>query len=817
MITNEEDKNLKITNNKYTVTAESENYLLKRYRIKKKPFLYSFIGGMWYTKDKFNLEQEISLPYPFKTYYTKKILDKNHDGKLFRSLIYAKMPVFVLQFKDECVLIDFDPVIKINNQEAFPFISLGENDEEYIVSFYLFTNYTVKEKEHPWLGLGKKKAINLKLKKGDTFNFNSKITLTKNWEKPVQEFIKNKLPKKIEIENPELNFNNAKKALLRSYDYQNGAFLQLPWRETPGFTFVNSSYTLLSYEAVRLHYFTNWYEKTKDEKFLFWQKKLRELFLNPSLKTKPKKGKGIVWYNMTNLTKKGLQGFFYLDCGYSGYPGGQATISYHLLRYLEKITDEKLEEVVKKSLKYILSTQNKDGSWPMAIRQDGGLRIRRENLEDFVTYGGTGECARALLLGYKRFKDIRMKDAALKALKFLETEKPLCINGLRDIGLQEPEAFSAVSIVDAYLDAYEETLEKQYLQQAKTYASHILTWFYTYNTKNWELEFNFHPISYSITPRLSPYEAVWIVSTFNRLTKITKNKLWQDVAKVSYSKSTRWITKNGGLSEGIFPTDEGLKPLPMEQTFATVELMKSSSEFFKLQRMKENQENKKDKDVKLKKQTNSTEVAYNGEELLSFDLEKLKIDLPKHKKEIYFSFFKPYSTVSKLKMKIKKHLRGKAGKFILGAGEAKYFLKGVYGPKALTDINLKTLEKVKNKKLEITIKDDCLTCICETDLHRFKTKISATKKGKNIHVFFNPIVIEVLGHDLNCKQILFPLVNDKSLKQSNKELIFKGFKIKGDLPEIIISEKHTAVDQTLSTNWTHGGIYQGAFEIIIEI
>ena len=55
------------------------------------------------------------------------------------------------------------------------------------------------------------------------------------------------------------------------------------------------------------------------------------------------------------------------------------------------------------------------------------------------------------------------------------------------------------------------------------------------------------------------------------------------------------------------------------------------------------------------------------------------------------------------------------------------------------------------------------------------------------------------------------------LKQSNKELIFKGFKIKGDLPEIIISEKHTAVDQTLSTNWTHGGIYQGAFEIIIEI
>jgi hypothetical protein len=254
----------------------------------------------------------------------------------------------------------------------------------------------------------------------------------------------------------------------------------------------------------------------------------------------------------------------------------------------------------------------------------------------------------------------------------------------------------------------------------------------------------------------------------------------------------------------------------MEQTFATVELMKSSSEFFKLQNIGKEPKNRFDKNIELKQQKNTSEIIYNGEELLCFDLENLKIDLPKHKKKIYFSFFKPYSTVSKIKTTMKKHLRGKAGKFILGAGEAKYFLKGVYGPDPTKDIKIQTFEKVKKKKLEITIKDEYLTCICETKLHRFKAKIYATKKGKNIHVFFDPFVIEVLGHDLNCKQVLFPLVNDRILKQNNKELIFKGYKIKGDFPKTLTSNKYTAVDQTLSTNWTHGGIYIGFLEIVIS-
>ena len=112
----------------------------------------------------------------------KKILDKNYNDIICRSVTYTKMPIIVLQFKNECVFIEFEPVIKIKNQEVFPFISLNEDSKFFYISFYLFTNYTIKEKQYPWLGHGKKQTKKLKLEIGDSFNFNLKTTLTKNCE-----------------------------------------------------------------------------------------------------------------------------------------------------------------------------------------------------------------------------------------------------------------------------------------------------------------------------------------------------------------------------------------------------------------------------------------------------------------------------------------------------------------------------------------------------------------------------------------------------------------------------------------------------------
>ncbi|HID26078.1 MAG TPA: hypothetical protein EYP23_06445, partial [Thermoplasmata archaeon] len=156
-----------VKNNVYTIAKTTSVIKLREIRIKGASLKYAFIGGMWYSKENFSLEQKISLPYPFSTYYTVKILDKRYNGVLCRSLLYMKMPVMVLQYENECVRIEFDPVIQVNGQEVFPFISLCKDDERYIITFYLFKEFDVKEKENAWLGVGRKIGISLKIEAGD--------------------------------------------------------------------------------------------------------------------------------------------------------------------------------------------------------------------------------------------------------------------------------------------------------------------------------------------------------------------------------------------------------------------------------------------------------------------------------------------------------------------------------------------------------------------------------------------------------------------------------------------------------------------------
>ncbi|MBS3777807.1 MAG: hypothetical protein KGY50_00775, partial [Candidatus Thermoplasmatota archaeon] len=165
------DSAFTVKNHTYTIRADKETYLLKRIRIQtKEAFTYAFIGGMWYSKNNFSLKNnDISLPYPFTTYYTFKILDKQIDGEPCRSCLYVKMPVFVIQFKDYCYLIKFDPCITLNNQDVFPFIKLRKTENSYEISFYLTKTYTAKVKKHAWLGRGKKTRRIIDLTTGDSF------------------------------------------------------------------------------------------------------------------------------------------------------------------------------------------------------------------------------------------------------------------------------------------------------------------------------------------------------------------------------------------------------------------------------------------------------------------------------------------------------------------------------------------------------------------------------------------------------------------------------------------------------------------------
>ena len=161
-------------------------------------------------------------------------------------------------------------------------------------------------------------------------------------------------------------------------------------------------------------------------------------------------------------------------------------------------------------------------------------------------------------------------------------------------------------------------------------------------------------------------------------------------------------------------------------------------------------------------------------------------------------------------------MRGRYGKFLLSVVEAKYLLKGVFEPKINEDIKIKPFGKYV-KEWDISIDKNCAFGFCQTRLHRIEYSISVTKKGKKLSISFNPFVIKALGHDFPVKHTFLPVIGCKSKKRVGKELVFDGFTVSGDFRDVIFTDDATIIDQTCATNWTHGGIYKGKFDIILQM
>jgi len=469
-----------------------------------------------------------------------------------------------------------------------------------------------------------------------------------------------------------------------------------------------------------------------------------------------------------------------------------------------------------------LSTQRKNGSWPVALRQEGLIKFRPEKLNESETYCGTAECVRALLLGYKRFKKKEFKEAAFKGLEYLETSYPICYNGLRDTGINEAEAFSAISVIEAFLDIYELTKKKKYLDQALTYSYYTLTWFYLFDTDKLKLKFNFHPISESITPRLSPYETCLIISTYMRIYEKTRNYFWKKLSKIIYREVSKVITPNGGLCEGVFPKFfDGFHLLPMEQTFATTELAKASLNFFSKSREKEKTRKINSREIIFKRERDMLIIYHNEKEVLRFDVKNFKINFINNTRiEKYgfsLSFYNPYSFKNRAKLKLKKIFRGKYLKYFFCMSMINYLFKGVYAPQPLKQNKLCLFEKQPKKDYGIVKRNNSVYIFCKTDLHKIECLIKAEIKNKKLHIKFEPLLIRLLEHDLDCRKVLFPLIESKLKSENENYLFFDGFTLKYNSGKVIKEKSFVALDQTLTTNWTHGGIYKNNFELILDV
>ncbi|MDY6778219.1 MAG: hypothetical protein SVU32_06110 [Candidatus Nanohaloarchaea archaeon] len=747
---------------------------------------------MRYSNGAMSLETEAVIEYPYTTYYRRKIMPVEYDGTVYRPLAELRLPLLVLQYRDRCDVFHLDPIIETEDATAYPFIGFNRERERFEV--ILPRTYRRKRKQSEWLGIGATERVQNPVVR----EYEPDHRVVDDWQDAVTSFYDQRLEER-ELSEEKLReiFQDARQALFRGWDEDLGTFLQLPWRDRPGFALDAYSYSLMANEAVRLDYFRQLYERTGEKQFAKWADRLEDLFKDESLYMKDlEHGEGLVWYNTATYDGNSLQGRFYLETGYYGYPGGQATIALHLLRALERSNDPDLEERVRESLEYILSTQQEDGRWPTTLRQEWELPFKRTRVDVRESEGATAECCRALMAAYERFEEEKFLESAFEGLETLADETPICYNGLRDIGTNETEAFSAFAVIHAFLDAYEIQGEERYLDQAETYAAYLSTWNYWYTDDRIDLRGINHPIAETITMRASPFETVLAARAFRRLAEATGAGLWERLYRLALDRGMDLVNRSGGLSEGrFFSYEEGFLPLETEQTFATAELLYTVS----------NELSFDDKRSAADEQGDDASIEQRDGAIVLPELETVFDpasmtfrQLFGQESEARLEFAGPHTWRSRTGSRITGLLRGHD--LLLGLSDLSYLWEGIRPEESR--YTYRGVESFTNQpRIDV---GETASFTVDTGVYTIEGEISGSEAEKRLEIALS-IVTE--RHDLRCDGVRFSM---PGFTQESDQLR------RGD----VVARMEQAIpvskgfDLSLSTNWTHGGIFEG--EIVLE-
>lgn len=559
------------------------------------PLNYAFVGGMRYARSNdFDIVNRIfDFPYPFSTYYKSKIPPTVIDGNHYRSAMYCKMPLMVFDSSNSYFGVVFSPVEKSSlGQDLVHSIRFEGNkvsETGNSVAALAYCSQELMLKRNIWLGRHPKpKPLPIVLDAGEEIKSTATILYGRGiWTDAVDKFFQMK-----PFEDTDLDIETCRRvaaktqnAFWRAWNDRLNTFLQLPYKNHPSFLFDDLLFGLTSFEAERMVGFYRYYLKSGCKPFLRWSRRLRKLLLSENLSEI--KNNCRIWHNSIAYNGVAAEGYSYLKSGYAGYPGGQATIALKFLelfsmrRDWENLEDRRALNAGLDALDWILKTQKENGAWRLGIKIFREYPARRMDFESKESVGGSAECIRAFLMAYRITDEKIYLSAALKGLGWLNPRAFACLgyNYLRDAGVDEEEGISAIIAAHANLDAYETLRARRFLDYGLAWAKYLLTWHFWWESDNLKIRGGFDPLSFSITPRVAPYETVMVLPVYARLYRLTGDPFWNKVFKYVYCKALEFRERDGGLSETyFFNYIRGLEEIPVQQTFAANELLLSSME-----------------------------------------------------------------------------------------------------------------------------------------------------------------------------------------------------------------------------------------------
>ncbi len=749
---------------------------------------YIILGGLKYLEkgERRSALPEARISFPFDRYYSQRIEPiKTREGP-FVSSIYLKMPVAIMEYDGSYISVSHRPII--TSQKGERLLSFLHLSDRLILS--IFGEYPYLYKETTWMGIPERMRKKGPLKAGDSFEISIEILRGKGgWKEAVRALMEQELADEgVEIRGD----HRIKRAFRRCYNHRMGCFMQLPYKMAPGFLFSGQSYNLMAYEALRLNVFHRAWKLTGDEEYLRWARSLKSLLSEERFWKKLPIGR--VWHNSSVSDGKKLRAFTYLGDTYGAYPGGQAEIAMNLMEYSIESGDGAFEGAIKETLEYILNTQNPDGSWPMARRDT--LIFVRPGITGRRSVGNTTACVRALSMAYRIYRDGRYMESAERGALWMNRGHPLGYNAVLDAGIDEVEGLSAIYAIDANVEMFRATGDIEYLRKAEEWALHALTWVHLWDSPELDIKWTMGPFSTSITPRVSPYETVKLSNSIHALHELTDDPFWKRVSDVLLKRAMDFRERDGGLSEAFSITEHGLREIPVEQCFASTELLRAY-----LRHDMEHSERKVDIEAR-EVDVSGRRVTVDGEEVMGV-LENGMIRLFEWV-HMGFSFYDVYSRKQRRMVKARKILR-KLGKISLIC-EVPKILRGYRHPPA--EKGLSPWENVEKSvdmhmgRMEVEVR-------FETRYHSIKVRSLFGKDRILMH-----IDVRVLEEDLDmARHILIPYFKAKGDFKTRNGRISIGKK--GEEVEIIsldgmgVSAFKGAVgfDATLESNWTHGGVF----------
>ena len=757
---------------------------------------YMFIGGLKYMEKG---EERSAVPYgktgfPYDRYYSQRILHRKERDGIFVSSIYTKMPLVLAEKSGKYLYVHHEPIIfSKNGVRLISFIKLSDE-----LRLSIFGEYDYLFKDTPWLGRGKKRKKRTALKKGDVVEIRVRIREGNgNWISGIKDYLGN-LPD-IKVDGSPLS--RIKKAFRRCYNAGFGCFMQLPYKNSTGFLFSDYSYNLMAFEAMRLNIFHKAWKLTGDDEYKEWVGALRNLLKDPKFSIKTELGR--VWYNSSVSDGKELRPFTYLGDTYGAYPGGQAEIAYNLMEYRMDSGDKGFDALIKETLEYIMNTQNSDGSWPMA-RKDT-IKCPRPKTTKRKSVGNTAACVKALALAYMIYNDERYLKHAKRGAEWLDMKYPKGFNAVLDAGIDEVEALSAIYVIDAFIEMWKDTKDERYAESAERWAYHSLTWLYLWDTKELDIKYMMGPFSATITPRASPYETVMLSNALHRLHEISGDGFWKRMSDILLRRAMDFTERDGGLSEAYSINENGLVGIPVEQCFASTELLRA---YLRLP-IKHDKREKKEVHRYERPEIKGREVLVNGKEMI--ELRENGMIRLFDKIDMGFSFYDVYS--ERQRKSLKRHrLARKLGKISL-IREIPAIFRG-YGDRK-REKGMIPWEKVE-KRWDMGLDGNGVYTVFGAEFHRIELNILIG--NDEIAIRMN---IRVLSDDLYMSHHILAPYFKKTGKVLGKNGII-GFQLGNetirvssmDGMEVSDIDGVIGFDTTLESNWSHQGVF--STEIRVE-